>query len=280
MKISEAFDRYRDDYIKAKNQSKRTEESHDYCKRSLIFYIGDISFKKLSHEHIRTWRHELSKGRASNTVRVYILRLRAVIRYFRSLDFKCIRLDLVPVPKREESTPTFLLAGEVNSMIQSACNLRAQFVVALLYSSGIRLSEMLSLNRDQIVDKRFTIIGKGGKERLCFIDDRTESLMNAYLASRKDRSRALVVSFEHKKRMTKTNVQLIIRNAAKAAGIEKRVTPHTMRHSFATNFLLNGGNIRHLSVLLGHRSIETTTIYQHFVDNEIEEAYKKCHTIA
>lgn len=163
-------------------------------------------------------------------------------------------------------------------MIANSYSLRNAFVISLLYSSGIRLSEMLQLNRGQIVDQQFTVIGKGSKARLCFIDDRTQALMDEYLATRKDNSEALIVSAQNKQRMTPTNVQLLIKNSAERAGIKQRVTPHTLRHSFATNFLKNNGNMRYLSTMLGHSSLDTTMIYTHVVDNDLREQYKKYHT--
>ena len=94
-----------------------------------------------------------------------------------------------------------------------------------------------------------------------------------------DNSEALVVSYENKTRMTATNIQLLVRNAAKRAGIKKHVTPHTLRHSFATNFLRNNGNLRYLSTLLGHSSLDTTAIYTHVVDNDLEQQYQRYHSI-
>ena len=164
-------------------------------------------------------------------------------------------------------------------MIDNAFSLRNKFVISLLYSSGIRLSELLSLNRDSIKNKSFTVIGKGKKRRLCFIDDRTEKLMDEYLKSRDDDSPALIVSNIYKDRMSPTNIQLLIRNSAKRAGIERRVTPHMLRHSFATNFTRNNGNIRYLSRLLGHSDINTTMIYTHVVDNDLYKQYFLYHTI-
>ena len=164
-------------------------------------------------------------------------------------------------------------------MIDCACNVRAKFVISLLYSSGIRLAEFLSLNIGDIENGRFQVIGKGNKARLCFTDQRTLNLMDEYLSTRTDDSPALVVSMLHKDRMTPTNVQMLVKNAAKAAGIHKHVTPHVLRHSFATNFIGNNGNIRYLSAMLGHTSVATTMIYTHVVDNDLQEQYKKYHTV-
>lgn len=103
--------------------------------------------------------------------------------------------------------------------------------------------------------------------------------MHRYLRTRTDNDPALVVSEEFKHRMTATNVQLLIRNSAARAGIHKHVTPHTLRHSFATNFLRNNGNMRYLADLLGHASMDTTMMYAHVVNNDLQSAYAKYHTI-
>lgn len=279
MLISEAFDLYRDDYIRPKNQSKRTEECHESCKRLFLQAIPDKPVEELTILDIRRFRDHLSHGRRQNSIRVYIIRLRAVIGYLNVLGVKCIDVRLIPVPAREATVPVYLTESEVDAMIACAYNLRNAFVISLLYSSGIRLSELISLNRGQIVDQRFTVIGKGRKPRLCFIDQRTEHLMEQYLKSRTDHSDALIVSFENKTRMTATNVQLLVRNSAQRAGITKKVTPHTLRHSFATNFLRNNGNMRYLSAMLGHASLDTTMMYAHVVDYDLQKQYEKYHTI-
>lgn len=279
MRLSEAFNMYLEDYIRAKNQSTRTEETHEACKRLLINFLGDKELSEVTLLDVREWRKEISKGRKANSIRVYILRLRAVLKYCNIRDIPCIRSELVPIPKREDTVPVFLSEAEVSEMIKCAFSLRNSFIISLLYSSGIRLSELISLNRGQIVDRRFTVIGKGRKPRLCFIDERTELLMELYLAQRTDNCDALVVSAENKQRMTATNIQLLVRNSAKRAGINKKVTPHTLRHSFATNFLKNNGNMRYLSAMLGHASLDTTMMYAHVVDFDMQKQYEKYHTI-
>lgn len=279
MLISEAFNLYREDYIRAKNQSKRTEEAHEACKRLFLSYIPDKPVKELTLLDIRRWREYMAKGRQSNSVRLYIIRLRAVISYLNIRGIECLDVRLIPVPKREPTVPVYLTEAEVDAMIACAYNLRNAFIISLLYSSGIRLSELIALNQGQIIDRRFTVIGKGRKPRLCFIDERTERLMNMYLKSRQDHNSALIVSYENKERMTATNIQLLVRNSAARAGIDKKVTPHTLRHSFATNFLRNNGNMRYLSALLGHASLDTTMMYAHVVDYDLQKQYEKYHTI-
>ena len=279
MTISEAFDLYRDDYIRIKNQSVRTEEIHEGCKRLIVSYLGNKPVASLTMLDIRHFAEALGRTRRPNSIRVYVLRLRAVIGYLNVRKIECLDARLIPVPKREATVPVYLTESEVNAMIEYAYNVRNAFIIALLYSSGIRLSELISLNRGQIVERRFTVIGKGRKPRLCFIDERTEQLMEQYLKSRHDHNDALIVSFENKARMTATNIQLLVRNSAARAGITKKVTPHTLRHSFATNFLRNNGNMRYLSALLGHASLDTTMMYAHVVDFDLQKQYEKYHTI-
>lgn len=287
MKISEAFDLYKKNFLLVKNYSRRVIETHDYVKGDLVSKIGDKRLNHFTMDDIGDWSNSLkvrvlpdgsTKPRATNTVRSYMNSLRAVIKYMWLIGEKCIDYQLIPVPKAEDVEIGFLYEDEVQAMIDNAFNLRNKFVISLLYSSGIRLSELLSLNRDSIRDRTFTVIGKGKKRRICFIDERTERLMNEYLESRHDDSEALIVSAIYKDRMSPTNIQLLIRNSAKRAGIKRRVTPHMLRHSFATNFMRNNGNMRYLSRMLGHSDINTTMIYTHVVDKDLWKQYQEFHS--
>ncbi len=279
MLISEAFDLYRSDYMEQKVQAIRIIETHERVKRTVIEAIGDIDIADFGLDEIKTWRRQNSGRRSINTIRNDLIRIKSVLRYLELREVTCLKSELLPIPKRIDSVPTFLTPEEVAGMISSAHSLRNRFVISLLYSSGIRLSEFISLNRGQIQDYRFSVVGKGGKARLCFIDERTNRLMHEYLAQRTDRCAALVVSHSHQQRMTPTNVQLLIKNSARRAGIMKHVTPHSLRHSFATNFLQNNGNIRYCQELLGHASLETTMKYTHVTNTELERQYQKFHTI-
>lgn len=277
MRISEAFDAYRFEYMELRQQSRRTIETHEFVKADLISLFGDIELPDLTLTLIAEWRRKNANKRGLATTRLYVIRVRQVLKHAKLKGELCLDFNLVPVPKRASSVPIFLTAQEVERLIAGGISLRNKFIISLLYSSGIRLSELISLNRGQIRERRFTIVGKGGKARLCFVDERTDLLMHQYLASRKDHELPLIIS-QYNHRLTATNVQLIIRNAAKRAKLETRVTPHTLRHSFATNFLRNNGNMRYLQQLLGHASIQTTMTYAHVVDADLEDQYRKFHT--
>lgn len=288
MKISEAFDLYKNNYLLPKHYSKRVIETHDYIRHDLIEKVGNKKLKYLTLKDISDWSQTIENGikpdgtkykKASNTMRSYLTRVRAVIKYMCFLGEKCVDYHLIPVPKYEEVEVNYLTPSQVNDMIKNAYNIRNAFVISLLYSSGIRLSEMISLNRDSINNRCFSVIGKGKKLRLCFIDERTEKLMREYLEARNDNSEALIISNVYKERISPTNVQLLIKNSARRAGIKKRVTPHTLRHSFATNFIQNDGNIRYLCKMLGHRGVNTTMIYTHLSNNELKLQYDKFHSV-
>lgn len=279
MKISEAFDAYKNNYMFYKSHSVRVLQNHDYVKDKLIKSLGDKPIKDLTMDDVHKWASEIMVGRAWNTVRNDIVRLRSVLKFISLRGEKCLNYELIPVPKREETRRDYLTEEEVTLMIDKSKRLRNKFVISLLYSSGIRLSELISLDRNSIQHRKFQVIGKGSKLRVCFIDERTERLMNEYLDTRNDNCPALIVSYLHRERMTPTNIQLIVKLAAKNAGIEKHVTPHVLRHSFATNFIRNNGNIRYLSVMMGHASVNTTAVYSHVVDNDLEKQYKQFHTI-
>ena len=279
MKISEAFDLYKNNYILIRGQSRRTLENNNLVSRLIVDSIGDKNIKSLKMSDISAWVAEISKNRKPNTTRLYVVRLRVVLKYMRTLGYKTINPELIPVPKRENPKRCFLTPNEVTDMINNAFDERNKFVISLLYSSGIRVSELTQLKRDSIVGGQFTVIGKGKKIRLCFIDDRTQNLMSEYMNTRKDKSDYLVVSHLFGDKVNKSTIELIVKNTARRAGITKSVTPHILRHSFATNFIRNNGSIRYLSVMLGHASMDTTAVYTHVVDNDLRNQYVKFHSI-
>ena len=279
MRISEAFDLYKNNYMFIKSHSERVLQNHEYVKDKLVKAVGDKDISKLTMDDVHKWTSEIIVGRCWNTVRNDVVRLRSVLKYLNLRGVDCMNPGLIPVPKREATTRDFLTEDEVTAMIDASDRIRTKFVISLLYSSGIRLSELISLDRTSIQDRRFQVVGKGNKLRICFIDERTERLMGEYLATRDDDCQALLISRLSKERMTPTNIQLMIKIAAKKAGIAKHVTPHVLRHSFATNFIKNNGNIRYLSVMLGHASVNTTAIYTHVVDNDLQSQYMRYHSI-
>lgn len=274
--LSEAFEAYRE-VILYKNQSPKTEEGNLLCVRHLIEFFGDIPIEDLTYSMIRDWKKYLEKGRSQATVRGYIIKLRVVLGYLYDEGYKVINPKTIPVPKRQDTVPAFITKEEVKILIDTCSTLRAKAIISLLYSSGARVSELCSLNRDSIHDGTFTIIGKGGVARLCFVDNRSCYYLKKYLETRKDNDAALFISRLSHRRITPSNVQEIFRHLKKKTGIEAH--PHTMRHSFCTNLLKTNCNLYYVQKLMGHKSLQTTENYLHCVDEDLYKIYTEHHTV-
>lgn len=290
MKLSEASSAYCRDVILFRNQSKKTEENHRIAMASLIRFVGDIDCASLSFEQVRRWKEDLEKGRSDATVRNYIIKLRVVLLYLKTRGINCLDPDRVPVPKAVDKVPAFLTKEEVSKLIyvleegQEAYakinRYRNQAIISLLYASGIRLSELCALDKGDLKDGVFTVVGKGKKPRICFYDQRTGFLLGRYLTLRKDNCKALFVANQTKCRIAPSNVQLMFRNVARKAGfVDKKIHPHILRHSFATNLLQENTNLRYVQEFLGHASIQTTQLYSHVVNKDLQQIYREKHTI-
>lgn len=280
MKVSEAIKRYNTEYLAIKGVDENQQIHIKALSRLWVEIVGDMELENLSLEAIGAFKSGLAtygRYRCHNTVRNYLCELRMVLKYWKMRGEPCIDYELIPAPKREPVIPAYLSAKEVDEIIKASDLVRTKFVISLLYSSGIRVSELVQLNRDTIKDGYFTVIGKGSKPRICFLDARSRFYMEKYLSERKDRSEALIITKEGYRAGAGT-IQMIVRNACEKAGIKKKVSPHTLRHSFATNYISNGGNIRHLADLLGHESLNTTAHYTHLVNNDLYREYRLYHT--
>jgi len=287
--LSEAFRLYAQDVIIFRNQSRKTEENHYVCMKALIVFFDDVEIGSLTFPMIRDWKIALEKNRSPLTVRNYIIRLRVVLEYLTRNGEPCLDPNQVPVPKRTHKVPEYITKEEVAQLISAVSKPSAGYyainriknaaVISALYSYGLRVSELCQLNIADIKeDGSFTVVGKGGKARLCFMDERTLSLIASYLAMRKDNHPALFLSEQSGERLTPANIQFVFRLARKKAGFTKPIHPHTLRHSFATDLLKNNTNIRYVQAMLGHSSLETTQMYTHVVNEDLRKVYKNSHT--
>jgi site-specific recombinase XerD len=259
-----------------RNQSKKTEENHYVCLRALLEFFGDRHIESLSFEDVRNWKIHLDEGRAPKTVRCYIIKLRVVLAYLKKKGVDVVDVDLIPLPKAAQRPPQFLSKEEVAVLIKSTSKIKNKAIISLLYASGIRISELCALNREQIKIDSFTVVGKGGKARLCFLDERTRLLLDLYLETRDDNNPALFLT-DAGKRIIPWTVQETFKTIRKRSGIEAH--PHTLRHSFATDLMNNGMHIYQLQRLLGHSSIDTTAMYLHVSDPQLAESYKVHHKV-
>lgn len=276
MRLSEAFELYRMDVISFRNQSVKTEENHFVAMKSITNYLGDIEVSSLTFDMVRNWKCDLEKNRSDATVRNYIIKLRVVLKYLQVKGVPCLNPEEVPVPKRTDKVPIYLSKEQVSHLIKSTRRIKNKCIISLLYASGIRISELCSLDRDSIKERRFTIIGKGGRARLCFIDERTETLIDLYIGTRIDNNKALFLS-DSGKRITPGVIQETFKSLRKTSKIDCH--PHTLRHSFATNLLQTNTNLYYVSKMLGHQQLTTTQQYLHAVDYDLHKVYREHHTI-
>ena len=291
--LSEAFELYRKDVIVYKNQSAKTEEMNRCAMNSIVNFLGDIPISELEFDQVRKWTSDLRKTRTSNTVRGYILKLRVVLKHLKALNYKALDAEAVGIPKRDSRVVDYLEVDEVQAMLHAVFQKGAGYtkfkryrnraIIALMFSAGLRNGELCAMERTQIkpgIDS-FTVIGKGNKPRVCFIDPVTHKYIDEYLALRDDPYPALFVS-EQQKGQEKINpgvVQMVVKNAAIKAGLEKNIHPHTLRHSFATDLLRNNTNIVYVKELLGHTSIQVTMTYTHVVNEDLREIHRRKHTV-
>lgn len=225
------------------------------------------------------------------TQNLHIIALRNFLKYLAKKDIKTLSAEKLEVGKNPQKEMIFLEFEEVIRIIDSVTgkdlqSLRDKAMIELLFSAGLRVSELSSLNINNISlkNQEFSIIGKGSKMRVVFISNSAKKSLQEYLNKRTDIDPALFIrtnKIGFKKdddlRLTTRSVQRIVKYYAKKAGIIKDVHPHTFRHSFATDLLSNGADIRSVQAMLGHSSITTTQIYTHVTNKQLREIHKKFH---
>lgn len=223
------------------------------------------------------------------TQNYYLIALRSFLKYLRKREIISLspeRIDLAKIAERDLD----LISMEDLKRLLSAPNggdlksLRDKAILELFFSTGLRLSELCSLPRNLNLKKdSFSVRGKGEKVRVVFLSDEAKNAIIAYLSKRADMDDALFVRIEKKEsknetlRLTPRTVERIVKHYAIKAGISKNVTPHIIRHSFATDLLSNGADIRSVQMMLGHASISTTQIYTHITDKQLGDVHKKFH---
>lgn len=288
--ISEAFEVYRLEHIVYLNQSKRTEEMSLGACKDLIKFTGDIPIEHLTFDVVRKWKEDLEKTKASGTVRGYIIKLRVVLKHLARKGKKDIlNFEMIGVPKAEPGVIDFLELEEVERLIDIAFRpspgysqlnrYRNRAIISFLFSSGVRVTELCNIDTGMLrSDNTFTIKGKGKKVRLCFIDERTREYIDEYLQLRHDDSPVLFLN-RIGRRMNRAGVEAIVSNLGKKAGFTRPITPHKLRHSYATDLLRNNTNLLYVSKFLGHKSVQTTEMYTHVVDEDLRHLYTNKHTV-
>ena len=282
-------------------RSAKTAENYRLYLERFVEFTDDIKVELITSEIIRKYRLWLNRYKnnsddelATITQSYHLIALRGFLGYLSQRDIPTLAPNKIILPKVSRKQVTFLHYDEVERLISeiditSEAGLRDRAIIELLFSSGLRVSELINLNRDHVNTKRreFMVRGKGQKDRPVFISEAAAGWVNHYLDVRDDMLAPLFISYSKNveanttgnyRRLTARSVQRMVAKYALLAGITKHVSPHTMRHSFATDLLMNGADIRSVQSMLGHSSISTTQVYTHVTDEHLREVYEKFHS--
>lgn len=283
-----------------RNRSAKTIENYGRYLDRFIQFAKITNPSGITEDLIRQYRLHLNRLKDSNgntlkkvTQNYHIITLRNFLKYLAKRDIKSVPAEKVELGKQEDREVTFLEADELERLLKSPEGddldaLRDRAVLGTLFSTGMRVSELCSLDRDKIDTTRgeLSIRGKGSKIRVVFLSDEAKEDINKYLTKRTDIDEALFIRIPKSKtfskdedlRLTPRSIQRIVKKYSTKSGIMgKNVSPHTLRHSYATDLLRNGADIRSVQSMLGHSSVTTTQIYTHVTDKQLREIHKKFH---
>lgn len=309
MDISELIEDFLEHLEIEAGRSKKTIENYRlYLERFYeiaceILNKDDITPSEITRELLRRYRLKLNRYGSANgeddlktiTQAYHLIALRGFLKYLARREIKSLDPSLVDLPHVVRKQVTFLHYDEVEDMLEqidlsTESGLRDRAIIELLYSGGLRVSELVGLNRDSInLDRReFMVRGKGSKDRPIFISQACADRVRDYLDARADSLPALFLNNSRNlqtadtsgdyRRMTARSIERIVEKYARLAGITKHVSPHTLRHSFATDLLMNGADLRSVQSMLGHADISTTQIYTHVTDAHLRDIHEKYHS--
>jgi len=280
-------------------------EYRHYLKRFLNWLTEnspDTRPDEINLELVRRYRLYLAHLRGGDglplqrvTQSYHIVALRALLRYLLvQRDIPTLSPDKIELPKQSSRSIAFLNPEQIERLLSSPkiasnAGLRDRTILETLFSTGLRVSELVSLNRDQVDLKRkeFGVKGKGNKVRVVFLSDTAARWIERYLRARKDHFKPLFIRYSGKvdiqkdgeeMRLTARSIERIVAKYAKRSGLPINVTPHTLRHSFATDLLMGGADIRSVQEMLGHESIRTTQVYTHITNRHLKDVHKAFHS--
>lgn len=282
------------------NRSQKTIANYDHYLTRLIDFAGDIKVSDIDAELIRKWRLWLNRLGTNTsdelqktTQNYHLIALRSFLKFCAKRDIPALTPDKVELARTVRKQVTFLNPEELERLfeqpdISTQSGLRDRAILELLFSSGLRVSELVGLDKDHINVKRreFMVRGKGQKDRPIFISSAAADWISRYLEKRTDNTKPLFIRYSGRKtvdlsgnfhRLTARSVQRLVARYAVLAGITKHVSPHTLRHSYATDLLMNGADLRSVQAMLGHSNISTTQIYTHVTDPHLKSVHEKFH---
>lgn len=304
MSSSQSYDKAVTDFLEyleiEQGRSEKTIRNYHHYLTRLSDFAGEIKISEIDPELIRRWRlwlNRLGSDKSDElgklTQNYHLIALRAFLKFCAKRDIPAMSADKIELARVKRKQIGFLSAEEVERICSSinttsVSGLRDRAVIELLFSSGLRVSELVGLDKDHInlTRREFMVRGKGQKDRPVFISTDAADWVSQYLEQRTDNLKPLFISIggSHSpnlqgnyKRLTARSVQRIVQKYALLAGITKHVSPHSLRHSYATDLLMNGADLRSVQAMLGHANIATTQIYTHVTDPHLKAVYDKFH---
>jgi site-specific recombinase XerD len=281
-----------------RGRAVKTIQNYEHYLTRFFTQMNIVSVNDITEEKVREFRLWLNRqpGTGPDTLKrrtqnYYLIALRAFLKFLRKRGIEGLSPEKIELAKVPERHLDLISSVELDRLLSSADGsdergLRDRAILELLFSTGLRVSELCSLDTDIDLSRdSFSIRGKGDKVRVVFFSDVAKDAVRAYLKARKDMEQPLFVNVPRSRntrttpgRLTPRSIEMMIKTYAAKAGITKKVTPHVMRHSFATDLLNNGADIRSVQQLLGHASITTTQIYTHVTDAHLAQVHKQFHS--
>lgn len=291
-----------------KGLSNKSQETYGKFLLKFSRWLQDNNLEKLlphelTEEHIRKYRVFLSQSFSKatkepikrSTQNYYLITLRNLLNFFTNRDIVSLSAEKIKLIKEKERSVKFLNLDQVKKLllapnVKTITGLRDRTILETFFSAGLRIAELVALNREQftnIKDKKdleLGIIGKGSHPRTIYFSERALSWVKKYLETRQDKEKALFINYKGPKkqaggRLTARAIESSVKKYALMAGCPITTTPHVLRHSFATDLLNKGVDIRVVQEFLGHRNIATTQIYTHVTRPQLREIHRKYHGI-
>lgn len=279
------------DYLEIeKNRSPKTRENYEHYLKEFLSSTKVKSPADITDNTVRNFRIALARKELKKiTQNYYVIAIRNFLKYLAKRDVKTLSADKIELPKTPSRQISIIEYGDLERLLlapngSDLRSLRDRAILEVFFSTGLRISELCSLSRYIDLERgEVTVRGKGDKLRVVFLSDRAKKAIKNYLGKRSDADEAMFVSISKGKnpkiigRIIPRAVQRLVNFYRRKAGIADHVTPHQLRHQFATDLLMNGADLRSVQSLLGHSNISTTQIYTHLTNKELREIHKSFH---
>jgi site-specific recombinase XerD len=310
MNLQEAVKQFLEYLEIERNVSQLTVRNYSHYLHRLIIFLSDavpspidtLEVTHLTADKIREYRLYLSryvddKGLSLKRVtqNYHLIAVRSFLKYMMKRDIQAVHPEKIDLAKAESRSIKFLERNDVDRLLNMPSlseeeGLRDKAILELLFSTGLRVSELVGLNRDQINfdRKEFGVIGKGRRARVVFLSDKAAEWVQRYIAARRDDSKALFIRYNgpspdtadadgESLRLSARSIQRMVEKYVKKARLPIKITPHGLRHSYATDLLHNGADLRAIQEMLGHKNVSTTQIYTHVTNPQLREIHEKFH---